>query len=83
MTKPDPTIRYQAEMDQYWAQITALIERDPKGTMKMIDALRKVAQGEAIPQLALDSPEMRQVAWFAVAALSEGVYRVEKRKQEE
>ncbi len=76
-------VRYQAEMDQFWAQITAMVEKDPKGTVHMIDSLRQVAQGEALPRIEIDSPEMRQICWFAVAAMTEGVYRAELRRQEE
>lgn len=69
-------------MDQYWAQVIDLIERDPRGSMNMIDALRRVAQDDAILQIEIDSHAMRQICWFAVAAMTEGVYRAEVRKQE-
>lgn len=76
-------LRYQSELDQFWAQITELVEKDPHGTLIMVNALTKVADGSGLLVIPLNSPQMRQIAWFAVAAMTEGVYRVAQRQQEE
>lgn len=83
MPDSDPAmICWQAQLDQLWAQITATVDQDPKGALKAINTLRKVAQGEAVLDMDLTGPQMKQICWFAMAAMTEGIYRVEKRKQE-
>lgn len=76
------TVRLQASLDQLWEDAVNNVSIDPEKAARLHKVLKMVANGEAVPDISLDGPEMRVVCYFAQLSVAECFVRLSKRGEE-